>query len=114
MIHPQSSHVPHILPIMLLLVCNRVYTQHPHKQVGDRALLKCFSVFSGTDLLQDLSKGSMAHGKLAALAAQQRKDIDHALKCECQTTCSHTDNPHTSTHPPIRAHSASRSLSPPL
>lgn len=60
-----------------------------------RALLKCSSFFLGADLLQDLSRGSIAHSKLAALVAQQRKAIDHALKCECQTTCSHTDTyPH--------------------
>ncbi|XP_044060732.1 putative methyltransferase NSUN7 isoform X2 [Siniperca chuatsi] len=33
-----------------------------------------------TDLLQDLSQGSVAPSKLEALVAQQRKDIDHALK----------------------------------
>ncbi|XP_075959897.1 putative methyltransferase NSUN7 [Anarhichas minor] len=33
-----------------------------------------------TDLLQDLSQSSIAQSKLEALAAQQRKDIDHALK----------------------------------
>ncbi|XP_018554990.1 putative methyltransferase NSUN7 [Lates calcarifer] len=33
-----------------------------------------------TDLLQDLSQGSIAQSKLEALVAQQRKDIDHALK----------------------------------
>ncbi|XP_040904345.1 putative methyltransferase NSUN7 [Toxotes jaculatrix] len=33
-----------------------------------------------TDLLQDLSQGSIARSKLEALVAQQRKDIDHALK----------------------------------
>ncbi|XP_056239677.1 putative methyltransferase NSUN7 [Seriola aureovittata] len=32
------------------------------------------------DLLQDLSQGSIAQSKLEALVAQQRKDIDHALK----------------------------------
>uniref|UniRef100_A0A3Q3JBR5 SAM-dependent MTase RsmB/NOP-type domain-containing protein n=1 Tax=Monopterus albus TaxID=43700 RepID=A0A3Q3JBR5_MONAL len=32
-----------------------------------------------TDLLQDLSQGSIAQSKLKALVAQQRKDIDHAL-----------------------------------
>ncbi|KAF0039372.1 hypothetical protein F2P81_007607 [Scophthalmus maximus] len=34
-----------------------------------------------TDLLQDLSQGSIAQGKLEALVAQQKKDIGHALKC---------------------------------
>uniref|UniRef100_UPI0037E71106 putative methyltransferase NSUN7 n=1 Tax=Semicossyphus pulcher TaxID=241346 RepID=UPI0037E71106 len=33
-----------------------------------------------TDLLQDLSQDSIAQSKLEALVAQQRKDIDHALK----------------------------------
>ncbi|XP_041800623.1 putative methyltransferase NSUN7 [Chelmon rostratus] len=33
-----------------------------------------------TDLLQDLSQGSIAQSKLEALVAQQRKDIHHALK----------------------------------
>ncbi|XP_039975110.1 putative methyltransferase NSUN7 [Xiphias gladius] len=33
-----------------------------------------------TDLLQDLSQDSIAQRKLEALVAQQRKDIDHALK----------------------------------
>ncbi|XP_042349616.1 putative methyltransferase NSUN7 [Plectropomus leopardus] len=33
-----------------------------------------------TELLQDLSQGSIAQSKLEALVAQQRKDIDHALK----------------------------------
>ncbi|KAM9356736.1 putative methyltransferase NSUN7 [Symphorus nematophorus] len=33
-----------------------------------------------TDLLQDLSQGSIAQSKLEALVAQQRKDIDRALK----------------------------------
>ncbi|XP_017282589.1 putative methyltransferase NSUN7 [Kryptolebias marmoratus] len=33
-----------------------------------------------TDLLQDLSHGSIAQSKLESLVAQQRKDIDHALK----------------------------------
>ncbi|XP_073342581.1 putative methyltransferase NSUN7 [Pagrus major] len=33
-----------------------------------------------TDLLQDLSQGSIAQSKLEALVAQQRKDIDHALE----------------------------------
>ncbi|XP_068570814.1 putative methyltransferase NSUN7 isoform X2 [Cebidichthys violaceus] len=33
-----------------------------------------------TDLLQDLSQSSIAQSKLEALVAQQRKDIDHALK----------------------------------
>ncbi|XP_076595910.1 putative methyltransferase NSUN7 [Chaetodon auriga] len=33
-----------------------------------------------TDLLQDLSQGSIAQSKLETLVAQQRKDIDHALK----------------------------------
>lgn len=33
-----------------------------------------------TDLLQDLSQGSIAQSKLEALVAQQRNDIDHALK----------------------------------
>ncbi|XP_030595490.1 putative methyltransferase NSUN7 [Archocentrus centrarchus] len=32
-----------------------------------------------TDLLQDLSQGSIAQSKLESLVAQQRKDIDHAL-----------------------------------
>uniref|UniRef100_A0A672YMQ9 NOP2/Sun RNA methyltransferase family member 7 n=1 Tax=Sphaeramia orbicularis TaxID=375764 RepID=A0A672YMQ9_9TELE len=32
-----------------------------------------------TDLLQDLSQGSIAQSKLEALVVQQRKDIDHAL-----------------------------------
>ncbi|XP_008291378.1 putative methyltransferase NSUN7 [Stegastes partitus] len=40
------------------------------------------------NLLQDLSQGSIAQSKLESLVAQQRKDIDHALKCECTTTCS--------------------------
>lgn len=50
----------------------------------------CFA-FSDTNLLQDLSQASVSQGKLEAFAAHQRKDIDHALKCECQTTCSHID-----------------------
>ncbi|XP_074530609.1 putative methyltransferase NSUN7 [Halichoeres trimaculatus] len=33
-----------------------------------------------TDLLQDLSRDSIAHSKLEALVAQQRRDIDHSLK----------------------------------
>nr|XP_046261314.1 putative methyltransferase NSUN7 isoform X2 [Scatophagus argus] len=33
-----------------------------------------------TDLLQDLSRGSIAQSKLETLVTQQRKDIDHALK----------------------------------
>ncbi|KAL7395569.1 hypothetical protein ABVT39_019442 [Epinephelus coioides] len=33
-----------------------------------------------TELLQDLSQGSIAQSKLEALVTQQRKDIDHALK----------------------------------
>ncbi|KAM4554874.1 putative methyltransferase NSUN7 [Odontesthes bonariensis] len=33
-----------------------------------------------TGLLQDLSRGSIAQSKLESLVAQQRKDIDHALK----------------------------------
>ncbi|KAF3838292.1 hypothetical protein F7725_010060, partial [Dissostichus mawsoni] len=33
-----------------------------------------------TELLQDLSQGSIAPSRLQALVAQQRKDIDHALK----------------------------------
>ncbi|TNN70523.1 putative methyltransferase NSUN7 [Liparis tanakae] len=33
-----------------------------------------------TELLQDLSQSSIARSKLEALVAQQRKDIDHALK----------------------------------
>ncbi|XP_029020346.1 putative methyltransferase NSUN7 isoform X2 [Betta splendens] len=33
-----------------------------------------------TDLLQDLSQGSVAQSKLEALVTQQTKDIDHALK----------------------------------
>ncbi|XP_069027258.1 putative methyltransferase NSUN7 isoform X2 [Embiotoca jacksoni] len=33
-----------------------------------------------TDLLQDLSQGTIAQSKLESLVAQQRKDIDHALK----------------------------------
>ncbi|KAM9849752.1 putative methyltransferase NSUN7 [Aulostomus maculatus] len=33
-----------------------------------------------SDLLQDLSQGSIAQSKLEALVAQQQKDIDHALK----------------------------------
>ncbi|XP_054649078.1 putative methyltransferase NSUN7 [Dunckerocampus dactyliophorus] len=33
-----------------------------------------------TNLLRDLSQGSVAQSKLDALIAQQRKDIDHALK----------------------------------
>ncbi|CAN9514973.1 unnamed protein product [Ophioblennius macclurei] len=33
-----------------------------------------------TDLLQNLSQGSIAQSKLEALVAQQQKDIDHALK----------------------------------
>ncbi|XP_054454057.1 putative methyltransferase NSUN7 [Anoplopoma fimbria] len=33
-----------------------------------------------TELLQDLSQSSIAKSKLEALVAQQRKDIDHALK----------------------------------
>ncbi|TMS17702.1 Putative methyltransferase NSUN7 [Larimichthys crocea] len=46
-----------------------------------------------TDLLQDLSQGSIAQSKLDALVAQQRKDIDHALKfpkvlAVVYTTCS--------------------------
>uniref|UniRef100_A0A8C3A2L7 NOL1/NOP2/NSUN 5/7 ferredoxin-like domain-containing protein n=1 Tax=Cyclopterus lumpus TaxID=8103 RepID=A0A8C3A2L7_CYCLU len=36
-----------------------------------------------TELLQDLSQSSIAQSKLEALVAQQRTDIDHALKCEC-------------------------------
>ncbi|XP_013764278.1 putative methyltransferase NSUN7 isoform X3 [Pundamilia nyererei] len=39
-----------------------------------------------TDLLQDLSQGSIAQSKLESLVAQQRKDIDHALMCERTTT----------------------------
>ncbi|KAM3867116.1 putative methyltransferase NSUN7 [Diretmus argenteus] len=34
----------------------------------------------GTELLRDLSQGSIAQSKLEALVEQQRKDIDHALK----------------------------------
>lgn len=40
-------------------------------------------IFSDTDLLQDLSQDSVPQSKLEALVVQQRKDIDHALKCEC-------------------------------
>ncbi|XP_037119024.1 putative methyltransferase NSUN7 [Syngnathus acus] len=35
-------------------------------------------------LLQDLSQNSVAQSRLEALIAQQREDIDHALKCECR------------------------------
>ena len=44
-----------------------------------------------TDLLQDLSQGAIAQTKLDALVAQQKKSLDHALKCECVTrhTCKH-------------------------
>ncbi|KAK2904128.1 putative methyltransferase NSUN7 [Channa argus] len=46
-----------------------------------------------TDLLQDLSRGSLARSKLEALVAEQTKDIDHALKfpkvlAVVYTTCS--------------------------
>ncbi|KAM4621853.1 putative methyltransferase NSUN7 [Polymixia lowei] len=45
------------------------------------------------NLLQDLSQGSIAQSKLEALVAQQKKDIDHALKfpkvgAVVYTTCS--------------------------
>lgn len=45
------------------------------------------------DLLQDLSQGSIGPKKLTALVAEQRKAIDHALMCECVSTCCHVDTP---------------------
>lgn len=41
-------------------------------------------LYSDASLLQDFSRGSLAQSKLEALIAQQREDIDHALKCECR------------------------------
>lgn len=40
-------------------------------------------LLSDMNLLQDLSQGSVAPGKLEALVEQQKKDINHALTCEC-------------------------------
>uniref|UniRef100_A0A3Q3RTJ0 NOP2/Sun RNA methyltransferase family member 7 n=1 Tax=Mastacembelus armatus TaxID=205130 RepID=A0A3Q3RTJ0_9TELE len=65
-----------------------------------------------TNLLQDLSQGSIAQSKLEALVAQQRKDIDHALTCECRTTGSHVlMHTHLDTHHVISVLNA-QSLSP--
>lgn len=60
-----------------------------------------FFVFPDSDLLRDLAHASIAQSKLESLVAQQRKDIDHALKCECKTTCTHVDmHAQTHTHAP--------------
>lgn len=83
------------LPIYLPQL-NRTHTQ------TEQLIKLCYSetlIFSDTDLLQDLSKDSVPQSKLKALVAQQRKDIDHALKCECWTTCSDVAaHRHTHTH----------------
>lgn len=43
-----------------------------------------FSLSSAIDLLQNLARGSITQSKLEALVAQQKKDIDNALKCKSQ------------------------------
>lgn len=45
------------------------------------------------DLLQDLSQGSIGPKKLADLVVEQRKAVDHALMCECVSSCWLVDTP---------------------